>query len=123
MPWIVELPRSVGLCAAQRSRTGRCAISPLTAAMHLSAAEALTSRVTLQTLRSVHVPHHVSSKIPWYNLRKANDSLRQNWGEVRTLTTGDADLRSGFCNVPVGGCNSMRGNQSAAACSLWQLGN
>jgi len=33
---------------------------------------------------SVHVPHHVSSKIPWYNLRKANDSLRQNWGEYMT---------------------------------------
>ncbi len=32
---------------------------------------------------SVHVPHHVSSKIPWYNLRKANESLRANWGQVR----------------------------------------
>ena len=31
---------------------------------------------------SVHVPHHVASKIPWYNLRMANDSLRQNWGQV-----------------------------------------
>jgi fatty acid desaturase len=31
---------------------------------------------------NVHVPHHVSPKIPWYNLRKATDSLRQNWGEV-----------------------------------------
>ncbi len=30
---------------------------------------------------SVHVPHHVSSKIPWYNLRAANDSLRKNWGD------------------------------------------
>lgn len=26
---------------------------------------------------SVHVPHHVNAKIPWYNLRKANESLRQ----------------------------------------------
>ncbi len=33
---------------------------------------------------SVHVPHHVSSKIPWYNLRKANESLRQNWGDYMT---------------------------------------
>ncbi|KAK9812776.1 hypothetical protein WJX72_003473 [[Myrmecia] bisecta] len=33
---------------------------------------------------SVHVPHHVSSKIPWYNLRKANESLRSNWGEYMT---------------------------------------
>ena len=34
---------------------------------------------------SVHVPHHVNSKIPWYNLRKANDSLKANWGQVRRL--------------------------------------
>nr|AEK76074.1 chloroplast delta-12 fatty acid desaturase [Chlamydomonas sp. ICE-L] len=33
---------------------------------------------------NVHVPHHVSSKIPWYNLRKATDSLRENWGEYMT---------------------------------------
>ena len=32
---------------------------------------------------SVHVPHHVNSKIPWYNLRKANESLKANWGQVR----------------------------------------
>jgi fatty acid desaturase len=32
---------------------------------------------------SVHVPHHVNSKIPWYNLRAANESLKSNWGEVR----------------------------------------
>lgn len=32
---------------------------------------------------SVHVPHHVNSRIPWYNLRAANESLRKNWGEVR----------------------------------------
>ena len=31
---------------------------------------------------NVHVPHHVSSNIPWYNLRAATDSLRQNWGQV-----------------------------------------
>ena len=34
---------------------------------------------------NVHVPHHVSSKIPWYNLRAATDSLRANWGQVRPL--------------------------------------
>lgn len=33
---------------------------------------------------SVHVPHHVSSKIPWYNLRLAHDSLKQNWGQYMT---------------------------------------
>ena len=32
---------------------------------------------------NVHVPHHVSSKIPWYNLRAATDSLRSKWGQVR----------------------------------------
>ena len=32
---------------------------------------------------NVHVPHHVNSKIPWYNLQAATDSLRQNWGQVR----------------------------------------
>lgn len=31
---------------------------------------------------NVHVPHHVNSKIPWYNLRAATDSLRENWGQV-----------------------------------------
>jgi omega-6 fatty acid desaturase (delta-12 desaturase) len=30
-----------------------------------------------------HVPHHVMSRIPWYNLRPATESLRKNWGEVR----------------------------------------
>ena len=34
---------------------------------------------------SVHVPHHVNSKIPWYNLRAATESLRGNWGQVLTL--------------------------------------
>ena len=33
---------------------------------------------------NVHVPHHVMSKIPWYNLRAATDSLRKNWGEYMT---------------------------------------
>ncbi|XP_024397928.1 uncharacterized protein [Physcomitrium patens] len=28
---------------------------------------------------SVHIPHHISSKIPSYNLRKAYASLQQNW--------------------------------------------
>lgn len=30
---------------------------------------------------SVHIPHHISQKIPSYNLRLANESLRQNWGK------------------------------------------
>jgi omega-6 fatty acid desaturase (delta-12 desaturase) len=36
---------------------------------------------------SVHVPHHVNSKIPWYNLRKANASLKENWGQYMTTTS------------------------------------
>ncbi|KAK9842044.1 hypothetical protein WJX81_005821 [Elliptochloris bilobata] len=33
---------------------------------------------------NVHVPHHISTKIPWYNLRAATDSLRANWGQYMT---------------------------------------
>jgi len=29
---------------------------------------------------NVHVPHHLSTAIPSYNLRMAHNSLRQNWG-------------------------------------------
>lgn len=36
---------------------------------------------------SVHVPHHVNSKIPWYNLRAANESLKKNWGQYMTTCT------------------------------------
>jgi omega-6 fatty acid desaturase (delta-12 desaturase) len=30
---------------------------------------------------SVHIPHHISTAIPSYNLRMAHQSLKQNWGE------------------------------------------
>jgi omega-6 fatty acid desaturase (delta-12 desaturase) len=30
---------------------------------------------------NVHVPHHVSTAIPSYNLRKAYSSIKENWGE------------------------------------------
>ena len=30
---------------------------------------------------NIHVPHHISSGIPVYNLRQAHQSLRENWGE------------------------------------------
>ena len=30
---------------------------------------------------NVHIPHHVCSAIPWYNLRSAYQSLQENWGE------------------------------------------
>ncbi|MDY7013383.1 MAG: fatty acid desaturase [Cyanobacteriota bacterium] len=29
---------------------------------------------------NVHIPHHISTAIPWYNLRKAHQSLKENWG-------------------------------------------
>uniref|UniRef100_A0A453B6K6 Fatty acid desaturase domain-containing protein n=1 Tax=Aegilops tauschii subsp. strangulata TaxID=200361 RepID=A0A453B6K6_AEGTS len=30
---------------------------------------------------NVHVPHHISPRIPSYNLRAAHDSIKQNWGK------------------------------------------
>lgn len=30
---------------------------------------------------NVHIPHHVSTAIPSYNLRMAHQSLKENWGE------------------------------------------
>lgn len=31
---------------------------------------------------NVHIPHHISSRIPSYNLRAAHKSLQENWGKV-----------------------------------------
>ena len=55
---------------------------------------------------SVHVPHHVNSKIPWYNLRKAHESLQSNWGQV-----GAALAVS--CSLPAAAC--LRFNTAPAA--------
>jgi acyl-lipid omega-6 desaturase (Delta-12 desaturase) len=30
---------------------------------------------------NVHIPHHLTTGIPWYNLRRAYQSLQENWGE------------------------------------------
>ena len=30
---------------------------------------------------NVHIPHHLTTAIPWYNLRKAHASLEENWGQ------------------------------------------
>lgn len=30
---------------------------------------------------NVHIPHHISTGIPWYNLRQAHQSLKENWGD------------------------------------------
>jgi omega-6 fatty acid desaturase (delta-12 desaturase) len=36
---------------------------------------------------NVHVPHHVSTGIPSYNLRKAHEALKSHWGKHMTETT------------------------------------
>ncbi|CAI5970494.1 unnamed protein product [Closterium sp. NIES-64] len=36
---------------------------------------------------NVHIPHHVSQKIPSYNLRLANDALRKHWGKYMNEAT------------------------------------
>ncbi|ELS03490.1 fatty acid desaturase [Xenococcus sp. PCC 7305] len=30
---------------------------------------------------NVHIPHHLTTAIPWYNLRLAHKSIKANWGE------------------------------------------
>ncbi|MGE5660501.1 MAG: fatty acid desaturase [Actinomycetota bacterium] len=35
---------------------------------------------------NVHIPHHISTAIPWYNLRRANSMLQENWGEYMYQT-------------------------------------
>jgi omega-6 fatty acid desaturase (delta-12 desaturase) len=52
---------------------------------------------------SVHVPHHVNSKIPWYNLRAANESLKQNWGQYMTSCTFNWRMMK---TIFTGGCLS-----------------
>lgn len=36
---------------------------------------------------NVHIPHHISSRIPSYNLRAAHQSLRDNWGKYLNEAT------------------------------------
>ena len=31
---------------------------------------------------NIHIPHHVSIRIPWYNLRAANEALKAGWPEL-----------------------------------------
>lgn len=33
---------------------------------------------------NVHIPHHISPRIPSYNLRAAHESIQENWGKVMT---------------------------------------
>jgi omega-6 fatty acid desaturase (delta-12 desaturase) len=53
---------------------------------------------------SVHVPHHVNSKIPWYNLRAANESLKQNWGQYMTSCTFNWRMMKTIFTGEEGGC-------------------
>ncbi len=41
---------------------------------------------------NVHIPHHISTGIPWYNLRKAHQSIKENWGEYIIETKLDLAL-------------------------------
>lgn len=41
---------------------------------------------------NVHVPHHLSTGIPSYNLRKAYDSIKANWGDYLYETKFSWDL-------------------------------
>ncbi|KAJ6863341.1 omega-6 fatty acid desaturase [Populus alba x Populus x berolinensis] len=36
---------------------------------------------------NVHIPHHVSARIPHYNLRVAHKSLQENWGKYMNKAT------------------------------------
>lgn len=47
---------------------------------------------------NVHVPHHVSVGIPSYNLRKAHDSFRENWGEYLCERTFNLELMAEIAN-------------------------
>ena len=41
---------------------------------------------------NVHVPHHISPRIPSYNLRAAYDSIKQNWGKVLWISPNSVHL-------------------------------
>ncbi|KAF3544876.1 hypothetical protein DY000_02010216 [Brassica cretica] len=34
---------------------------------------------------NVHIPHHISPRIPSYNLRAAHESIQENWGKLKDL--------------------------------------
>ncbi|CAN8273373.1 unnamed protein product [Cochlearia groenlandica] len=36
---------------------------------------------------NVHIPHHISPRIPSYNLRAAHKSIQENWGKYTNLAT------------------------------------
>lgn len=48
---------------------------------------------------NVHIPHHISSRIPSYNLRAAHQSLRDNWGKVCFILYGFFLIISMGCTI------------------------
>ena len=62
---------------------------------------------------NVHVPHHVMSKIPWYNLRAATDSLRQ----VRGVWAGTGRLGGRWASLGWRGTGG--GGGGGGGCSSW----
>lgn len=51
---------------------------------------------------NVHIPHHISTGIPSYNLRMAHESLKENWGEYLYETNFNWELMdqiSSKCHV------------------------
>lgn len=51
---------------------------------------------------NVHIPHHISTGIPSYNLRKAHKSLKENWGEYLYETNFNWELMdtiSSTCHI------------------------
>ncbi|WP_343039264.1 fatty acid desaturase [Sodalinema gerasimenkoae] len=36
---------------------------------------------------NVHVPHHLSTAIPWYNLRSAYEVIQREWGQYTVERT------------------------------------
>jgi omega-6 fatty acid desaturase (delta-12 desaturase) len=62
---------------------------------------------------NVHIPHHLSTAIPSYNLRMAHRSLQQNWGSYLNETRFSWSLMqqiAGQCHLysPKGGYQSFR---------------
>ena len=47
---------------------------------------------------NVHVPHHITTAIPSYNLRLAHESLRQNWGSLLRERQFNWELMSDIAN-------------------------
>eukprot|EP00189_Rhodosorus_marinus_P008534 CAMPEP_0184753044 /NCGR_PEP_ID=MMETSP0315-20130426/43896_1 /TAXON_ID=101924 /ORGANISM="Rhodosorus marinus, Strain UTEX LB 2760" /LENGTH=408 /DNA_ID=CAMNT_0027232407 /DNA_START=574 /DNA_END=1800 /DNA_ORIENTATION=+ len=50
---------------------------------------------------NVHIPHHVSTRIPSYNLKAAHESIRKNWGPYINETSFSLKL----CDEIVSNCH------------------